>query len=239
MTYKNDNKPTWKGIKDFPEEWFTNHMQKATYDAVKKYGLELDENGNAIDCQADAFRHAYMQCWLAYRAGEKRAKQLGDEHEHGRNPDIDKSANMDLWNNQIGREIAREVKQEYGNELYLYDPGLLQCIVTQKIIARIDKGELITNPKEDKRKYSNMEKERLKDDDRVFYEGEYYDDLDEDERSRFSVHYANYLNKHQKGMPSKEEFDKKVLSGDLIYVHNYERSDGTKVNGYYRRRIKY
>ena len=112
-------------------------------------------------------------------------------------------------------------------------------IATEKIKEKLDKGELITNPKEDKRKYSNMEKERLKDSDRVFYQGEYYDDLDEDERLRFSVHYANYWNRHQRGMPSKEELDKKVENGDLIYVHNYVRSDGTKVSGYYRRRIKY
>lgn len=32
------------------------------------------------------------------------------------------------------------------------------------------------------------------------------------------------------------EIYKKMQNGELIYVENYERSDGTKVHGYYRRR---
>lgn len=39
-------------------------------------------------------------------------------------------------------------------------------------------------------------------------------------------------------MPERSELDKKVLSGELIYVGNYTRSDGTKVSGYYRRNSK-
>ena len=84
-----------------------------------------------------------------------------------------------------------------------------------------------------------MEKERLKDNDRVFYEGEYWDNMDEDERRRFSEHYANYKNRNQHGMPSKAELDSKVMAGDLIYVNDYTRSDGINVRGYYRRRANY
>ena len=38
-----------------------------------------------------------------------------------------------------------------------------------------------------------------------------------------------------KKMPTKEELDKRVYLGNLIYVEEYTRSDGTKVSGYYRR----
>lgn len=34
--------------------------------------------------------------------------------------------------------------------------------------------------------------------------------------------------------PTKEELDKRTRLGELIYVHDYVRSDGTKVSGYYR-----
>ena len=37
-----------------------------------------------------------------------------------------------------------------------------------------------------------------------------------------------------KHIPSKEELNQQVASGDLIYVQDYSRSDGTKVSGYYR-----
>ena len=239
MTYTKDNKLTWKEIKDLPEEWFKNHMVDVTNKAIKKYSLEVDKNGNAIDNESDAFRHVYMSCWLTYRLGPKRAKKLCDDHEHGKNPDTDSSTNMDLWNNQIGRELAQEIKKEYGNDIYLAEPDFLECITMDKVVEKIRKGEVITNPKEDKRKYSNMEKERLKDEDRVFYEDEYWDSMDEDERKRFSTHYVNYKNATQNKFPSKADLDAKVRKGDLIYVNNYTRSDGTKVSGYYRRRVKY
>ena len=35
-------------------------------------------------------------------------------------------------------------------------------------------------------------------------------------------------------MPTKAELDKRTRIGELIYVEEYTRSDGTKVSGYYR-----
>lgn len=37
-------------------------------------------------------------------------------------------------------------------------------------------------------------------------------------------------------IPTKENLDKRVQSGELIYVEDYTRGNGTKVHGYYRRR---
>ena len=34
----------------------------------------------------------------------------------------------------------------------------------------------------------------------------------------------------------KADLDEQVKSGGLIYVDNYERADGTKVSGYYRKK---
>ena len=36
------------------------------------------------------------------------------------------------------------------------------------------------------------------------------------------------------GIPTEKELEKYTAAGDLIYVHPYTRSDGTKVRGYYR-----
>ena len=41
---------------------------------------------------------------------------------------------------------------------------------------------------------------------------------------------------NNKSLPSEDELKQRVQSGELIYVHNYERQDGTKVSGYYRSR---
>lgn len=41
-----------------------------------------------------------------------------------------------------------------------------------------------------------------------------------------------YLEKPE--MPTKTELNKRVHIGNLIYIEEYTRSDGTKVSGYYR-----
>ena len=43
-----------------------------------------------------------------------------------------------------------------------------------------------------------------------------------------------YYDNNEK-LPAKSELDRRVRFGELIYVENYTRSDGTKVSGYYRR----
>ena len=46
----------------------------------------------------------------------------------------------------------------------------------------------------------------------------------------FEQYYAN-----GEKFPSRSDLDRRVRLGELIYVENYTRSDGTKVSGYYRR----
>ena len=142
--------------------------------------------------------------------------------------------NMDLWNNQIGREVAAEIRRTL-DPFQFYDEKFLSEIATEKIIEKMERGEVITDPQNDKRKFENFEKERLKDSDRVFYEDEYWDNMNEDERRRYSTHYTNYKNRIKSKFPTKAELQEKTLKGELIYVENYTRSDGTKVSGYYRR----
>ena len=43
----------------------------------------------------------------------------------------------------------------------------------------------------------------------------------------------------QDRFPTKEELDKRTRIGELIYVEDYTRSDGTKVSGYYRAYPRY
>ena len=35
-------------------------------------------------------------------------------------------------------------------------------------------------------------------------------------------------------LPSKEDLDARVRTGELIFVHEYTRANGVKVSGYYR-----
>jgi len=140
---------------------------------------------------------------------------------------------MDKWNNQIGREIGVEIKKELGKDINDYSMDELLDIAASKINKSLKKGELITNPN-DKRRYETMKYDRLKDSDRVFYKGE-YGTLNKKDQDRFSETYVNQQVDNNYTLPSQEQLNKRVISGDLIYVSNYTRGDGTDVRGYYRK----
>ena len=67
---------------------------------------------------------------------------------------------------------------------------------------------------------------------RVLYDGE----ITPSELDKNSPLYDLYMDQwiDKKPMPTKAEVDKRTRIGELIYVKEYTRSDGTKVSGYYR-----
>ena len=67
---------------------------------------------------------------------------------------------------------------------------------------------------------------------RVLYQGELnLKDLEEG-TPLYDLYIDNMIDKNP--MPTKKEVDKRTRIGELIYVEEYTRSDGTKVSGYYR-----
>ena len=216
---------------------------EATYRAQKKYGFDMKKHkysySNTHNNAADAFKHVYSSWYLSYYYGQTVAKWFGDMHENETPNAPFEERNMDLWNNQIGREISIEIKSKYGKNIKYYTKDKISDLASYIIWEKMQRGDLITDPFKDKRLYKNMEKERLSDEDRVFYEDEYWDDMDEKERLRFKEHYAKYKTKIQGKFPSKAVLQAGTLTGDYIYVNNYIRSDGTRVHGYYRRKPYY
>ena len=173
---------------------------------------------------------------------------------------------MDLWNNQQGRRIADQIKKEYGSNFYKLPESKQDDIIAEKVMQKMRKGELITNPS-DKRKYkditgfsANIDNinlkttqdnngnkyvyldngeeitpeflESLSTKNRLIYNTEFNLAKTDDKEiiDRYAEQYFNGENY------TKDDLDNGVSLGDLIYVESYERSDGTKVSGYYRRK---
>ncbi len=67
---------------------------------------------------------------------------------------------------------------------------------------------------------------------RVLYRGEINPDDLVEGTPLFDLYVDNIIDKNP--MPTKKEVDKRTRIGELIYVEEYTRSDGTKVSGYYR-----
>ena len=67
---------------------------------------------------------------------------------------------------------------------------------------------------------------------RVLYKGEVNPGELEEGTPLYKLFIENMIDR--KPMPTKKELDKRTRIGELIYVEEYTRSDGTKVSGYYR-----
>ena len=64
---------------------------------------------------------------------------------------------MDLWNNEVGREVAKDVINKLGKSVDTLPDGYVENMFAKEIVEKMKKGELITTPK-DKRKFEDREK---------------------------------------------------------------------------------
>ncbi len=214
---------------------FNKHILNATRKAQAKYGFEMGTGEHASwNNEADAFKHAYMQWNLSWYQGSKRAKELGDMHEDETPNAPFGERNMDLWNNAIGREVAYEMRHQLGDDFDLLSDEAAGEIAARKIVEKMRRGEMITNPN-DKRRFENMELERLSEADRVYSNGEYANFSEKVKETAMNSFLDDVIDNNWE-IPSEENLNKRVKSGELIYVDNYARSDGSKVDGYYRRK---
>ena len=137
---------------------YNNEIYAKTKKYQKIYGFEIGTGSHdAWNNEADAFKHTFMQADLALKSTVGLSKLAGDIHEWQGDKNNHQPAgekNMDLWNNEIGREISKEIRREYNRiEVIKHiNSGKMDDIIADKIMKRMKKGELITHPS-DPRKY--------------------------------------------------------------------------------------
>ena len=176
---------------------------------------DKDGNYSTWNNEADAFKHAYLSWLLSWYQGDKKSKELGDMHEDETPNAPAYERNMDLWNNAIGREIAYEMKWRMGDDYALLDDESASEFASQKIWEKMQQGELITNPFTDKRKFENMELERLKESDKIFSDGE-FKNFDEKTKAIKMDTYMDYIVNNDWKVPFKTNLDRRVQTGELI-----------------------
>ena len=139
-----------------PEKEFGREMFNKTMKYQKKYNFKSDSDPKKAtwNNEADAIKHTFMQAVLSMRYNETFSHILGDKHEidgrrRGQDPGEE---NMDLWNNEIGRNIAKEIKNKIKGKERLYSKEQIEDMIAEQVMTRMKKGELITHPS-DPRKY--------------------------------------------------------------------------------------
>ncbi len=133
---------------------YSERLDKKTMEYQRQYGFELNplKEHRTWNVEADAFKHAFMGADLAFDYGNLGSFTLGVLHETQPKNNPQGEWNMDSWNNNQGREIAKEILKEYGNQVYKMSDKQRSDLIAEKIMDRMKNGELITKP-DDPRKY--------------------------------------------------------------------------------------
>lgn len=227
-TYEDVSK-TKKLEKSFQQ--FQNDEAQRFFDLTEKYQqklkLKMTPGTIGYNDETDAFRHSLMMAYYTLKYGDFAAHKIGDFHEdegeaRGQDP---KEKNMDLWNNAIGRQTAKEIKKEMKGKEQFFSFDQLVDIIAVRLRDKIKNGELITDIN-DKRDFETSPLNG-----RIFTRENINEMTPEEYRANEKL-IDNEL-KHQRIL-SDADAKKAVASGDLIFVNSYERNDGTKVKGYYR-----
>ena len=131
---------------------FNDYIVRQTFKYQKKYGFELgNEKERTHNNEADAFKHTYLLAWLTIRHGNSIAEVVGNLHENETLKVPAHETNMDKWNNAIGREIGKEIKNKIKDKNYLQSE--IEDMIADKVMQKMRRGELITNPFADKRNF--------------------------------------------------------------------------------------
>ncbi len=136
---------------------FNDEMVQKTWHYQKKYGFNTNpRKGHEFwNVEADAFKHAFGSALMYFKYGNLGSTIGGIFHENSTPNNPYKEWNMDSWNNDKGREIAQEIKKEYGRNFYNMPQQKRDDIIASKVMAKMRKGELITKP-EDSRQYNGF-----------------------------------------------------------------------------------
>lgn len=136
---------------------YNDEIVKKTWNYQKKFGFETSPtSGHEFwNNEADAFKHAFGSADMYFKYGDLGSTLAGIEHENKTPNNPQGEWNMDSWNNHQGREIAKEIKKEYGKNLSKLTTNERDGIIAAKIIQKMKNGELITNPN-DSRQYKGF-----------------------------------------------------------------------------------
>ena len=131
MTFNKKIEKLWE--KYSPEKKFGREMFNKTMKYKKKYKFKTDSKPEYAtwNNEADAFKHTFMQAVLSMRYNDTVSHILGNKHEmDGRKNNQDpREENMDLWNNEIGRNIAKEIKNNIKGKEHLYSKEQIEDMI--------------------------------------------------------------------------------------------------------------
>lgn len=120
---------------------YMKHLDKIVDRYYRQYHFDMGYDYIAHNNEGDAFKHTYMSAELTILFGERIAEQIGLLQENT-NPLNNKERDMDLYNNEMGRTIGKELLKEYNRFILLI---IMNDLISDIIIKLMRADELITS----------------------------------------------------------------------------------------------
>lgn len=142
---------------NFAKKQYNNEIAEKTLYYQKKFHFETSpRQGHEFwNNEADAFKHTFGAADVYFKYGNLGSTFAGIGHENETPNNPQGEWNMDSWNNNQGREIAKEIQKEYGDKFMKLPQQQRDDIIAVKVMDRMHKGKLITRP-DDTRKYNGF-----------------------------------------------------------------------------------
>lgn len=134
---------TFNEIYKFFEKEYVKHLDKQVEKYWNIYHFDMEPNHQSYNNEGDAFKHCYMSCEFALWFGQLIAKKIGDKREKDNPYNTEAEMRMDLHNNSIGREIAKDIKKKYVFWFLRID---VDDIIAERVMDKMRNGYLITKP---------------------------------------------------------------------------------------------
>lgn len=108
--------------------------------------LNIENEGGGWNDTTDGFRHAWGSAYLALKYNDlisNAATSAYEFMEHSYQPQEEKE--MDIWNNKIGREIAKELNKEYKDIDKTFNWQSIEDLIAVKALKKTENNELMTS----------------------------------------------------------------------------------------------
>ena len=108
--------------------------------------LNIENEGGGWNDTTDGFRHAWGSAYLALKYNDlisNAATSAYEFMEHSYQPQEEKE--MDIWNNKIRREIAKELSKEYKDIDKTFNRQSIEDLIAVKALEKIENNELMTS----------------------------------------------------------------------------------------------
>ena len=127
------------------DEIYNPRAVKVALESAKKYGFDSGQS-STYNNEADAFKHTFASALVSCEENYLVSLGGGYYHEWSNKSNTLGEYKMDTNNNGVGREIAREIKNDYGDRWSTFTSKMKDEIIAERVWYKMREGKIILDP---------------------------------------------------------------------------------------------